>query len=131
MSFSRRLVEERKRLKFKQKEISERLGIHINSQLDYEKERLPSFAVYLERLADLGFDIGYIVTGARQGVVLTAEECEVLALYRKAPETIQTAAKAVLASGHHATQGPIVNGNVAGPVATNYYGGGNDYVAKN
>lgn len=64
MSFSRRLVEERKRLKFKQKEISERLGIHINSQLDYEKERLPSFAVYLERLADLGFDIGYIVTGA-------------------------------------------------------------------
>ena len=85
MSFSKRLVEERKRLKIKQKDMAERLGIHINSQLDYEKGRLPAFVGYLERIADLGVDVQYVLTGRRSSEpVLTPKERLLLAAWKEA-----------------------------------------------
>ena len=80
MSFSVRLKEERKRLKITQKELAARLEITEQAQVAYEKNRLPQFANYLEKLADFGFDVGYIVTGQHGGVQLSADEAEVLAL---------------------------------------------------
>lgn len=99
MSFSVRLKEERKRLKITQKELAARLEITEQAQVAYEKNRLPQFANYLEKLADFGFDVGYIVTGQHGGVQLSADEAEVLALLRKAAPAVRETALMVLRTG--------------------------------
>ena len=112
MSFSKRLVEERKRLKIKQKDMAERLGIHINSQLDYEKGRLPAFVGYLERIADLGVDVQYVLTGQRNSEpVLTPKERLLLAAWKAASPELQTAVLAVLATGKSDMGGVNVGGD--------------------
>ena len=74
MTFAERLKEERKRLKMTQPIFAERCGVTKKSQVAYEGEDLPLFADYLEKAAKLGADVGYIVSGQRGGVLLTAEE---------------------------------------------------------
>ena len=105
MSFSSRLVEERKRLKIKQKELASILGIHINSQLDYEKGRIPSFGSYLERLSELGFDIQYIISGERGHPVLSSEDADLLEKYRNAPSAFRMAAVSALSAANHPQKG--------------------------
>lgn len=101
MNFSKRLVEERKRLKIKQKDIAAQLGIHINSQLDYEKGRVPAFAAYLEKIAEMGVDVQYVLTGQRNGeLVLSLEEKAMLTAYRLAGQEARAKALAVLANAH-------------------------------
>lgn len=120
MNFSKRLVEERKRLKIKQKEMAEKVGVHINSQLDYEKGRVPAFVAYLEQIAEMGVDVQYLLTGRRSAEpVLTPEEKAVLAAWKKAPEQIQMAVLAVLATGQCSLGGVNLGGDNNGLIATN------------
>lgn len=106
MNFSKRLVEERKRLKIKQKDIAAQLGIHINSQLDYEKGRVPAFAAYLEKIAEMGVDVQYVLTGQRSSEpVLTPEEKELVAAWRQAGDPGRAAALAALRAGQSDTRG--------------------------
>ncbi|MEQ1975003.1 MULTISPECIES: helix-turn-helix transcriptional regulator [unclassified Xenorhabdus] len=60
-----RLREERTRLNLTQAELADIGGIHKNTQGNYENNQKSPDAKYLERLAALGVDILYIITGNR------------------------------------------------------------------
>lgn len=114
MNFSKRLVEERKRLKIKQKEMAEKVGVHINSQLDYEKGRVPAFVAYLEQIAEMGVDVQYVLTGRRSAEpVLTPDERLLLEAWKRATPALQQAALAALVGGMGGVQiGRDNNGNI-------------------
>lgn len=106
LNFSQRLVEERKRLKLLQKKFSELAGVHKKSQVDYEKDRFPAFVAYLERIAEMGVDVQYVLTGRRAAdPVLTPQQKALIDLYEAAPPSIQAAALAVLATGQSGMSG--------------------------
>lgn len=113
MSFSRRLREERKRLRLTQKQLASMLGITEQAQIAYEKDRLPQFAEYLEGIARAGADVSYVITGERGGVQLTDEEAAFLSLFRRQDEQVRAAALEVLKKGMVlSVQQVIVSGNV-------------------
>lgn len=60
-----RLREERVRLGLTQSELAEIVGIHKNSQGNYENDVKSPDSKYLSGLAEHGFDILYVVTGTR------------------------------------------------------------------
>lgn len=65
MSIGERLREERVRLSLSQELMGESAGVRKQAQLKYEKgERHPD-AAYLERLAAIGVDVLYVLTGRR------------------------------------------------------------------
>ena len=100
MNFSQRLVEERKRLKLLQKEFSELAGVHQKSQVDYEKNRFPAFVEYLKRIAEIGVDVQYILTGQRSTEpALTPEEKRLMKAWRQASVPGRAAALAALQAG--------------------------------
>lgn len=102
MNFAIRLKEERKRLKIKQKEFAEELGISAQGIINYEKgARKPSLE-YIDALIKKGADIQYIYTGDRSASYLSDEIKELINLYEAAPENIKKAVRAVLLSGEMA-----------------------------
>lgn len=110
VNFSQRLIEERNRLNLLQKDFAELAGISIKSQVDYEKGRAPLFTAYLERIAELGVDVQYILTGRREGgTILTEEDRSLLTLFHRAGPTLRQAALAVLSAGQ--AGGAIVGGD--------------------
>jgi len=109
VTFSKRLKEERKRLKMTQPVFAELCGVTKKSQVAYEGEALPPFAGYLERASALGVDINYVVSGQRGPTPLAAEEQILLELYRGASPALRKAALAALASGQ---TGAVVNHGV-------------------
>ena len=65
MSIGERLREERVRLSLSQELMGDAAGVRKQAQLKYEKgERHPD-AAYLERLAAIGVDVLYVLTGRR------------------------------------------------------------------
>lgn len=63
--FGERILEERKRLGMNQEAVADRCDVTMRSQRNYEKgERHPD-AAYLERLAAIGVDVLYVLTGRR------------------------------------------------------------------
>ena len=100
MTISRRLQEERKRLKMSQTELAQRAGTTKKSQIEYEKERLPAFAFYLEAVAAAGVDVRYVLTGQHSGEPsLTDDDRALLALFHQASPALRQAAIAVLSAG--------------------------------
>jgi len=64
-TFEERLIEERKRVALSQSAFGEAGGVQKRAQINYEKgERHPD-AAYLERLAAIGVDVLYVLTGRR------------------------------------------------------------------
>lgn len=114
VNFSQRLVEERKRLKLLQKNFSELAGVHKKSQVDYEKGRFPAFVAYLERIAEMGVDVQYVLTGRRSAEpVLTPDERLLLEAWKRATPALQQAALAALVGGMGGVQiGRDNNGNI-------------------
>lgn len=96
---SDRLKAERKRLKIKAKDFAELTGIHPTRQSVYENNGFPEFGDYLEKAANLGVDVQYVLTGQRSNMVLTPEERELLQLYRVATLPGKAAAVAALTAG--------------------------------
>lgn len=98
MTFGTRLKEERKRLRETQKTLAEKIGIHHTSLLSYEKDTVIPPCTFLEKLATLGFDIQYIITGSEATPRHTISPAERLyGAYKKAPKKIQKAVDALLA----------------------------------
>jgi transcriptional regulator with XRE-family HTH domain len=97
-------------------------GTTKKTQITYEKGVMPD-AAYLAAIAQAGADVRYIVTGEREGPapeVLTADERELLALFRGATLAVKAAAIGALqgaSSLGKATQ------NIHGPVAGNVISG--------
>ncbi|MFT3759003.1 helix-turn-helix domain-containing protein [Thauera sp.] len=115
--FGDRLLEERKRLKLSQEEVAEGCGVTLRSQRNYEKcERSPD-AAYLERLAAIGGDVLYILTGQKREEhrqELPADEQLLLDAYRALPVAKRKAVLASLITGatpRKSAAGPQVKGN--------------------
>lgn len=83
VSIGSRLAEERKRKGLNQSAFAEIGGVSVKTQVLYEKaERVPD-ANYLAAIAEAGFDVLYILTGAPNASAVAGEEAAVLAGYRK------------------------------------------------
>lgn len=102
VSIGDRLREERQRLDMNQTQLGERGGVTKKTQMLYEGgERFPD-AAYLAAIASIGADIRYIVTGDRDAPppeVLSADERDLLALFRNAPLAVKAAAIGALQGG--------------------------------
>lgn len=115
VTISKRLLEERKRLKMSQTEFAQCAGTTKKSQIEYEKERLPAFAAYLAAIAAAGVDVQYVLTGQRSAEpVLTPEEKNLLDAWQNAPQAVRAAALAALLAGADAKKPArqIVGGDV-------------------
>lgn len=84
------LAEERKRLGYKSKEIAELTGVTVSTQSNYENGRRRPDTRYLFKIAKLGFDLNYVVTGQRNKNDFSKLEKEFLELFRKAPKDVQS-----------------------------------------
>ncbi len=108
-TFEGRLIEERKRVALSQSAFGEAGGVQKRAQINYENgERRPD-AAYLERLAAIGVDVLYVITGERAAGLpagLSAEEQLLLETYRALPTPER---KKVLAG--------MLTGNAVKPVA--------------
>lgn len=82
---SERLVIERERLGLAQETVRDTLGVAHSTFSRYENaKRLPDLGL-AKRLSDIGYDIGYVVTGKRldeSASDLTEDEMQWLELYR-------------------------------------------------
>ncbi|MET5010552.1 helix-turn-helix domain-containing protein [Burkholderia pseudomallei] len=127
--FSRRLKEERQRLGLNQTAFAALGGVSKDAQLNYENGSRRPDSTYLEAVAAHGVDVLYVLTGQRNVTELTADEVDVVRLYRVAPEAVRTAARAALAAGtapskyqqdfSAASIGQQVSGDVTGPFTIN------------
>lgn len=63
LKIGKRLKEERVRLGFNQAEFAERLGIHKNTQMNYETGKRAPTAEYYEKASKLGMNIPHVING--------------------------------------------------------------------
>lgn len=111
-----RLKGERERLRLSQEAFAKAGGVGRKTQFNYESgERAPD-ALYLAKLAEIGVDVMYVVTGGRDATALTSDELELVALYRNAPLTVKAAAVGALKSGSANAVGISIGGSVTGQV---------------
>ncbi len=94
-----RLRFERKRCGMTQHEAAAKCGIVKRTQANYEAGASDATASYLSRAGAIGFDVLYILTGARQAVISDAldhEESQMVERYRKIPSRDQRALRLFL-----------------------------------
>lgn len=87
--FGQKMKEERSRLGFTQPQLAELLGSSKRTLVDWESEKSSPTAKQLKMMSDIGFDVGYLLTGVRSIQGLLAEEQVILEKYRQAPEHIK------------------------------------------
>lgn len=97
MQKSGRIKEERQRLGLTQAEMAEAAGVSKRSQANYESgDRDPNLA-YLEAVARIGVDVGYVLTGTRSvGVRLQPDEADLVSAYRRSSDDMRAASLRVL-----------------------------------
>lgn len=89
MTFGGRLREERKRLGFKQAEFAALVGTDVPKQSLYENGHRNLRAGYLERIATIGVDLIYVLTGRRSEGALGEDATAFLAAYMALPEEMR------------------------------------------
>jgi transcriptional regulator with XRE-family HTH domain len=113
--FSERLKAERSRLQLSQAAMADAGGVGLNSQSNYENGHRSPDAAYLSRVAAIGVDVAYLLTGVRTPTpsgtgandstgaasdsmtrVVTREEAALLDNYEAADERGRAAARSVL-----------------------------------
>ncbi|AOJ11687.1 helix-turn-helix domain-containing protein [Burkholderia mayonis] len=127
--FSQRLKEERQRLGLNQTAFAALGGVSKDAQLNYENGSRRPDSTYLEAVAAHGVDVLYVLTGQRNVTELSADEVDIVRLYRDAPDAVRNAARAALATGaapnkyqqdfSGASIGQQVSGDVTGPFTIN------------
>lgn len=91
-----RLIEERERLGMEVEKFSEIGGVQKNAQYNYERgQRFPT-ARYLQRIAVVGVDVQYLLTGVRSHQGLTQKEVVLVEKYRQASDDIKEAVITIL-----------------------------------
>lgn len=93
--FSERLKDDRVQRGLTQDQMALAIKMSKRSYCAYEAGETSPSAKLLEALASMGSDVGYLLTGQRTGGVkptLTADEEELLALFRAAPLAVKAAA---------------------------------------
>lgn len=92
MNFGARLAEERKRLGLKQVEFADLVGTEVPKQSLYENDKRELRADYLARLAEVGVNVVYILTGQRsEGGRLPPGASDLLSAYLGLPPDMQQA----------------------------------------
>lgn len=99
MNIGERLKEERERLGMTIPEFAEIAGAKKNTVIDWQKGLSGPPAAKLAALAVAGIDVLYVITGERSERSLTADEWDLLALFRAAPLTVRAAAIGALQGG--------------------------------
>lgn len=102
MSIGERLKNERIRLGYSQEAFGEVGGVRKQAQLNYEKDGRSPDGEYFSAIAEIGADVGYIITSKREYELpepLSRDEHELLELYRAAPILVRAAAVAALGTG--------------------------------
>jgi transcriptional regulator with XRE-family HTH domain len=121
VSIGDRLREERQRLDLNQTQLGERGGVTKKTQMLYESgDRFPD-AAFLAAIAEAGADIRYIVTGHRDGSapeVFSADERDLVSLFRAAPLPVKAAAIGALQGG--STTRPKIQKQMNVSVGTNH-----------
>ncbi|MDH3001461.1 hypothetical protein A1D23_13020 [Chelonobacter oris] len=84
-----RLKVERNRLKLRQFELARLVGVTNRTQCKYEFGQQEIRAKYLAKLAELGVDIHYLITGIPNQVLLEKKEYRLLEKYRKATPEVR------------------------------------------
>lgn len=97
MSISERLRQEREKLNITQAEMAEAGGVKPQAVSLYESGKRSPDAKYLERVASIGVDVGYVLTGVRTVTQeMNREERALIDNYRASDERGRAAARAVL-----------------------------------
>lgn len=116
-----RLRVERERLGMSQDEMGTRAGKNKNTQMRYETGVNAPTTAYLHDLADLGVDIGYVLTGFP--TELLDEDAEILARFRSATPELRFAVRLMLTAPQEAAARQarantpaLVGGNNSGQV---------------
>lgn len=84
ITIGERLKEERNRLGLSQARIGDIAGVTKNSQINYEANKRSPDSAYLAKIAEIGADVNYILTGIRarnqslQGMSISPEKLEIL-----------------------------------------------------
>ena len=92
MSFGTRLADERKRLGLKQAEFVALVGKDVPKQSLYEHDKRELRAPYLARLAAVGVDVVYVLTGRRSdGEAVGQSTSDLLTCYLALPPDLQQA----------------------------------------
>ena len=120
MNTGERLREERMRLSLSQEAMGEAAGVRKQAQLKYEKGDRSPDAAYLERVAAIGVDVRYVITGERSAQLLTADESELVSLFRAAPLAVKAAAIGALQGGSGRPTAMVVTGNNNRSAGGNY-----------
>ena len=94
-----RIKEERLRLGLSQEQLGAIAGVRKQAQLMYEKGDRNPDTLYLAAIAEAGADVLYILTGQRNQSMLTADEQQLLALFRAASLPVKMAAVGALQGG--------------------------------
>ncbi|HYD37376.1 MAG TPA: helix-turn-helix transcriptional regulator [Allosphingosinicella sp.] len=97
MSFGERLREERKRLGYKQAEFAARVGTDVPKQSLRENDRRGLRAPYLARIAEVGVDVLYVLTGRRSEACLDEAATAFLAGYFELPPELRQAVERLMA----------------------------------
>ena len=114
MGIPERLQEERKRLRLTQEALAAEVGATKRSVINWEGASASPSAEVLERYAHAGANVLFIVTGQREPSQpdISADEQELLDLFRAAPLAVKAAAIGALQGG--ALQGGMsIAGNSA------------------
>lgn len=80
-----RLRDERLRLSYKQEDFAQIGGVNRNTQGSYERGDRHPDTVYLARIARVGVDVAYVITGRKTAIAesaLAEQEREVLEYFR-------------------------------------------------
>lgn len=111
-----RLKEIRSQSGLSQELFAQKMGVSRRTQAGYEAgENRPSTS-YLQKIAEAGFDVNYLLTGERRGETLSAEDSEVLRLWHAAPLLlVRHAALNVLATGQTPETANRI-GNITGSI---------------
>ncbi|MDR1853465.1 MAG: helix-turn-helix domain-containing protein [Azoarcus sp.] len=86
-----RIKDERERLGLSQSDFGKIVGATKKTVFSWENGRTAPDAFQLCRLAEVGLDLCYVLTGKRDNSRLAAEEAELLANYRQALEPARRA----------------------------------------
>ncbi|WP_262121324.1 helix-turn-helix domain-containing protein [Serratia ficaria] len=106
-----RIREERKKFNLNQGDFAKLADCSRNAQAMYERDETAPGAGYLVRLAEIGADVLYILTGSRSASSgdISNDEFELIQLYRSAPLAVKAAALAALTAGGAAADSKAIN----------------------
>lgn len=122
VTVGKRLKEERERLRLSQTDFAAVGGVGRKSQFNYEEDERKADTAYLEKIAAIGADVRYIITGDRDSpppLVLKADERVLLDGFWALDEKTRKRMLAFVLSGDTPGGKVIIHGQVGNQIEKN------------